>query len=91
MQHFKFQYDLDKKRHIIVEFDAAKCSSNNPVFQNISIKPNYYDSFLLNLKPDLQLIFDEQANEYLFYQGYSFTNGDLRQIIQRMLSACKWV
>ena len=85
MAHYEFQYDIDKKKYIIVEFDATKDSDKKPIFRNITIKPNYHDSFLLNLKPDLQLIFDEKAQEYRFYQGYSFTNGDLQQIIERML------
>jgi hypothetical protein len=85
MEHFEFQYDLGKKMHIVVEFDVIKDSGNETVFKKIMMKPNYHDSFLNNLKPELQLVFDEKAQEYVFYQGYSFTNGDFRQIIQRML------
>lgn len=85
MKHFQFQYDLGKKKHIIVAFDVVKNAGNTPVFQNITLTPNYHDSFLLNLKPDLQLVYDDNAKEYVFRQGYSFTNGDYRQIIMRML------
>ncbi len=69
MAHFKFQYDLTKKKHIVVEFDAIVNADKAITFNKITMKPNFYDSHLLNLKPDLQVILDSDSQEYVFHQG----------------------
>ena len=78
-----FKYSYSEKKHTIVEFDVLHDSDGKPIIKNITMKSNFRD----HLYETPELCYDEQHKELVFCQSpnHSYINGDLRQIITRMI------
>lgn len=80
--HKSFQYNYDKKRSTIVEFDV--CNENGrKVPKNITLTSNWRAYY-----PEKPLISSNSQGEYGFSgNGVFITNGDIQQIIKRIYQA----
>jgi hypothetical protein len=84
MSRKKFQYNYNEKKFTIIEFDVKRNFDNKIIVENISIQSNFYSTLPVNPK----LEFNQKSNEYQFLRpdGVYIINGDLQQIIKRILS-----